>query len=274
MEKTEISTEISNAELLEILLQKIDLKFLELSKSFKEHNEILASKLDKTKQQVGKLREENRELKRRIEILENTARRNRVAIFGIHFDRNNLLDSVLTELNRLLKTEIRKSDVSNIYHPQNNPRAPVIVEFLSNLKKAEVLGGIKPNIEDLKKAKVIVTNDLSKSEREIVKFLRIKRDEAKARNQVAKIVGRNLIIDGQKFYYKSLETGPDASSEFDTDRSRSESDEAEDDTGLNAAEKLTKGTITSDKSQKKKRKSTKTPSPRYRTTRSAKKKKY
>lgn len=198
--------EITNAELLNILAQKIDDKFNFLSKSIEDSTANINKKLMIATKTILNLKKNNQDLRERVINLENKIRRNNIAVFGLESDKNNLLESSISKLNTALKVQVlSKSDISNIYWPQNkSSNTPVIFELITNFKKLEVFGKIKESLESLKEAKVFITNDLSYEERQVRKFLKEKQIELKKDNKDAKITGRALIVDGQKIHYKEL----------------------------------------------------------------------
>lgn len=65
----------------------------------------------------------------------------------------------------------------------------------------------------LREAKVWITHDLSKEDRQIQSYLRKKSGQARTQNKTTRIVGKNLFIDGTKFTYESLKA-----KESDTDQ--------------------------------------------------------
>lgn len=199
------NTEITNAELLNVLVQKIDDKFNYLSKSIEDSTANINKKLIIATKTILNLKRDNQDLRDRVINLENKIRRNNIAVFGLKPDKSNLLESSISKLNNILKVQVlSKSDVSNIYWPQNKSTTPVIIELITNFKKIEVFEKIKENLVSLKDAQVFITNDLSYEERQIRKCLKEKQTELKKDNKNAKITGRALIVDGQKIHYKEL----------------------------------------------------------------------
>lgn len=263
------ATEISNSKLLELLTKKIDQRFEELLQNIRQESESLNKKLSDANLNIQKLKEEKKILSERITLLERRVRKNNVAIFGLRIDKENFVDSCITQVNTVLKTNLSRSDISDLYQPRNNPKAPVIVGFLTTFKRREIFTKVRENIDTLKNAKVYITDDLSLEDREVLKVLKSKKLEAVSRGKTAKIVGRNIIIDGAKCSYEDLISDT-------TDRGGiTDGEEYEDASGdendLGAVVGKQHDSLT-DKQKPGKGKKSKTPSPHAVTTRLAKKK--
>lgn len=100
--------EITNAELLNVLVQKIDDKFNYLNKSIEESTANINKKLIIATRTILKLKKENQDLREKVNNLENKIRRNNIAIFGLQPDKNNLLESSIKKLNTVLKAQVIK----------------------------------------------------------------------------------------------------------------------------------------------------------------------
>lgn len=256
--------------LLDLLTEKIDgldNKFRELNANILDVKADLNTQLNSERAKIAELEEENKQLNKRLEILENRVRKNNIAVFGLQINQegDNILETSIAQLNNLLNVGIEASDVVNIYHTRGKPKNPVIIEFVRRLKKIEIFKAIKGNTEGLKRAKVFIANDLTREEREIQRLLREKCKEAKASNKSARIVGNNLIIDGQKFTCESL-----LSSDNSSEGAVSDDEGNEFINGQNTGPNIRlEGTAASTRNKKK---IAKTPSPRYRLTRAATKK--
>lgn len=259
-------TEISNNTLLELLTKKIDQKFDELVSNIKRENESLTQQLLAANRNIDKLEKEKQILADRVTILEKRTRKNNIAVFGLEIQTDNFTESCIAQINSLLQINITQADISDIYQPKNNPKAPVIVELLSAFKRREIFSKLKDNADALKKSKVFITNDLSLEDREILKILRRKKAEAEKDGQVAKIFGRYVVIDGVKYGYRELQLSEDNKSDS------AENDEYEDVSDSDHGD--VNGVLYRDNkdSQQKtenpgKRKNSKTPSPPTRVTR-------
>lgn len=265
--------EISNSELYELINKKIDEKFEELSLQIKQDSNKIAEDLLTAKRTINQLKSENEVLTKRIAFLEKRARDNNIAVFGLHRAEGNPSDSWIEQLNSVLKADISVTDLANIYQPKNNSRAPVIFQFLSNFKKRETFKRVKENVEGLKANKVFVANDLCREEQQILKVLREKRLQAKARNQTAKIVGKTLIINGVKYTYADIVESETQGAEETVRDTEGGSEDFED--ILESIVDIADGSQVGDAGPRRgKRRQPISPSPRTKATRSNKKKKH
>lgn len=201
-------------EMLKHIEKKFDEKFEILLNRIDENNSKLRTELCKATSAIETLEKKNQVQKEKILILEKKIRRNNIAIFGSGCQKDNLLSCTINTLNDLLNVNINDSEISNIYQPITQGKAPIIVEFTRNITKLKIFAAIKPNLAKLKESGIWIAHDLSKEEREIQTFLRKHLKEAKIQNKTAKIVGNNLWINGNKHTYESLK-----SRELDTDKS-------------------------------------------------------
>lgn len=193
-------------EMLKYIEKKFDEKFEILLGRIDESNSKLRTKLCKATSAIETLEKENQVQKERISLLEKKIRRNNIAIFGSDSQENNLLSCTIKTLNDLLNVNLNESEISNVYQPKTQGKAPIILEFTRYITKLKIFKAIKPNLAKLKESGIWIAHDLSKEEREIQTFLRKHLKEAKIQNKTAKIIGNNLIIDGTKYTYESLKT--------------------------------------------------------------------
>lgn len=200
-----MADDITNSKLLEKITSRIDEKFERLIQKIDENQKTLNEKIEAADFTIKKLTNENTELKERITVLEQRARRNNIAVFGLKINENNLLLEAIKELNSLLKINIVENDISNIYWPKNKDlKTPVIIEFISTFKKRLVFSNIKNNLLALKNKRIFITNDMSKEERQVTKYMKEKYKEAKEKKLNAQIKGKKLIIEGQEYDYTTL----------------------------------------------------------------------
>lgn len=231
-----------------------------------------------------------REPYERIEKLENKCllwerklRKNNIIVFGLdNVNNSDLAKYTLEKLNDVLDLNFNINDINNVYKIGRSEKPPVIVEFISYLKKIEVFKDIE-KLRSLKGKNVSISDDLCKEDRETQKTLRKHLIIARGQNQQARLKGNRLEIEGKLYTVSDLEgeAAEDSSSDTDSDTSLSVDDQnintetAQNivvDDGQRAAESLR----TKKKKKNKKRKiaDIKTPSPQNdRTTRSHKKKK-
>ena len=86
---------------------------------------------------INEVVDENGKLKNRIELLEKKNRKNNVVIFGLSSFEGDIKDHITANLKSLLGIELNVDDFNNVYRV-GGVEGPIIVEFLSYLKKLEV----------------------------------------------------------------------------------------------------------------------------------------
>lgn len=195
-------TEITNAQLLQLLNKRLDEQYEKISNKIDKNHKDLENEIRNLNKQIDNLKEENIQLRDRISVIEKKKRKNNLVVFGLKPTDLNPVEDTINELSQKLGVELDKSDISNLYVPkQNQTGVPIHLEFLSFFKKAEVL----KNSFKLKNSGISVANDMSKEEREIHKVLRKKIKEARENGHEAKFSGNGKIkIDGVEHHYKDI----------------------------------------------------------------------
>jgi len=160
--------------------------------------------------------------------LERQSRKNNIIIFGLQgFTRSeDWLKDTLKGLNLVLETNIHISDINNYYSVGKSQNPPIVLEFISFLKKTEIFKN-KDNLKKLKTKGWSVTNDLCPEDRLKQKKLREHLKIARSQNCEAKIAGYKLIINNQEYSVEDLaEIENKKSQEIYTDDSDIESEVA------------------------------------------------
>lgn len=206
-------------ELYDLIIQANKEQTAELRKDIKSCEENLTSQLKKNISKVKKL--ENRCL-----YLERKVRKNNIVIFGTDFENDNLVQLTISKLNELLGLQLTTDDINNIYKIGQSPKPPVVVEFISYLKKTQVFK-YPERLRALKGTNISITNDLCEKDRDDQKILRHHLKLARSKKQEAKIKGNRLEID------KKLYTAEELMSDCDQlDASDSESEQENEVDGL------------------------------------------
>lgn len=169
---------------------------------------------------TNKLENQNRELeilKNRCIQLERKIRKNNVLIFGMKntTDNKNLFNDTQQMLSNILGVNITVNDINNIYKIGDNEKAPVIVEFISYLKKITLFEN-KEKFKKLKEHGLAIVNDLCVEDREENNILRKHLKNARSQNLDARIFKHKLIINAKSFtveYLKKLENSGETSEE-------------------------------------------------------------
>lgn len=153
---------------------------------------------------VKRVEEKVEALEKKNLMLERRLRKNNIVIFGLTIDGSEIVEQVITKLNGLLNLEITRSHINNIYRigKRNNP--PVIIEFVSYLRKAEIFKNPE-KLKALKGTKIAISNDLCEEDRETHKLLRKHLKLAREQNKQARIVGHRLEVENSLYTIDELE---------------------------------------------------------------------
>ncbi|CAG9763536.1 unnamed protein product [Ceutorhynchus assimilis] len=147
--------------------------------------------------------------KNRALLHERKLRKNNIIVFGIP-RCSDILNNTISALNNLLGVDIKVDDINNITQLGNTANSPILIEFISFLKKSSLFG----HVSKLKGTKISIANDLCPEDREnhriLVKYLK----EAKGRNLNAKIKGNKLVIDDTAYSIEDLEAMPESEAEI------------------------------------------------------------
>lgn len=211
---------------------------------------------------------------------ERKLRKNNIVVFGLdNVNKSDLAEYTLEKLNKALDLNFKINDVNNVYKIGRSEKPPVVVEFISYLKKIEIFKDIE-KLRTLKGKGISVSNDLCKADRENQKILRKHLKIARSQNQQVRLKGNKLEIEGVLYTVEDLEGGAETdSSDTDSDTSVSEDDHIEtaENITVGDGQKVSEGLRPKKKKRKNRKRKIadiKTPSPQNaRTTRSHKKKK-
>lgn len=182
-------------------------------------NKIIKTIIEVSEQQTQSLKSEIIELKKilnetkhsqSIDVLKNKClylekqiKKNNIIIFGLD-TTTDLVNNTLNTLKDLLAVDICKNDIDDIYAiGRVNIRRPIIVRFISHLKKKEILN----NCRRLKGTGVAIAEDLTYEERAKNKILRKHLLQARASNLNAYIKGDKLFVNGEPFTAEELDRG-------------------------------------------------------------------
>lgn len=160
-------------------------------------------------------------LQRRCVTLERKIRKNNIVLFGLDLTGTDFIARTIEQLNELFGLNLTSSDINNIYRVGKSNNPPVIVEFVSFLKKKEIFKDVT-KLKSLKTRNIAVSNDLCYEDREEQKVLRRHYRLAKEKNLQTKIKGHKLEIEGKLYAAGDLEQP-----EYETVSSESEEEEEE-----------------------------------------------
>lgn len=205
------------------------------------------------KQENEKLWEELNYLKNRCQTLERKVKKNNLIVFGLKPDQENFIKDIIAKINSMLEVNIVEADLNNIYSVGKSAAPPIILEFVSFLKKLQVLKEVKK----LKGTGISISNDLSKEDREEQKVLSSHLKTAKEQYPNAKIRGHKLII-GENIYTAKDLLELERSSEKDTDYQSNEEDSSSTETpgigsGQQDSETENRKSVDNEKERKRKR---------------------
>lgn len=199
MSDTEIS---SMSELYKLIVASNEKQTENIKKELHSNIERITANIDSSEQKIKAIQKKQLDFERR-------QRRNNIIVFGIETTDGNLVQQVLDILNNLLGTSLVEQDIDNLYRVGRNTNSPVLIEFISYLKKTIVF----KNTRKLKGSKVSIAHDLCPEDREEHRILRKHLKIAKEKKLQAKIKGHQLEIDGELYTAEELERKSEESEE-------------------------------------------------------------
>lgn len=174
--------ELSNAELLKKLENILHNNKVEIKNEIRAIN----NKLD---ERLQKLEKEYNTLENKVVDLERKNRENNIVIFGIHANRDNLLNITVEKLNDLLGITIKENDINKIYHIGN--KNTILLEFTTFITKQNLF----KNIRKLKGTGVYINHDLRPEDQKTHKILYQNLKQARSNNLRAYIRNHILYIN-------------------------------------------------------------------------------
>ncbi|CAG9764357.1 unnamed protein product [Ceutorhynchus assimilis] len=193
-----------------------------------KQTELLTGKILKSenniKLQIKKSNQKLEILKENQIVLERKIRRNNIIFFGFKSaNQRTLIQDVIAKLNDIFSLKIILTDINNIYRLGKGDDAPVLIEFISFLKKSEIFENPE-KLRSLKNTQYAISNDLCEEDRKTQKILRKHLKQAKEENKVAKIRGLRLEINNTLYTVEELEqlseSETEASSSDESDSSQ------------------------------------------------------
>lgn len=171
-----------------------------------KQTEILKNEIRDIKKRINRDKEQIQgeiyKLKEKYEYLEKSLKKNNIIIFGLEVTDNNLLKYTLNIFKSHLKIDITENDISDIYSiGKNKDKRPVVVKFVSFLKKKQVLN----NARGLKGTNIVISEDLTVEERVRNKILRKHLQIAREKKLNAYIKNNRLYINGDVYNAEQLE---------------------------------------------------------------------
>lgn len=172
-------------------------------RSYIEASEVrLLLKIEELKLRLDSVEKENLTLQNRIEYLERTNKKNNIIIFGLIKDDEKITTTlIIQELNKLLELNLAETDINNLYRLGQFENSPVKVEFISYLKKIQVL----KNCSKLKGTNISIVHDLTPQQRQDNQILKKHLKVAKQnRNNICYIKKNKLHINEEIYTLEQL----------------------------------------------------------------------
>lgn len=147
------------------------------------------------------MREEIDILKKKCDRIDRLIRRGNVIFFGLECANKDLLQLVLNVFETRLKVGVTVSDLDDVCTiGKGKLNRPIIVRFVSHLKKREVLA----NVKLLKGTKLFLAEDLTWEERQRNKILTKHLREVRDKDLNAFLKGNRLFVNGEIYTAEDL----------------------------------------------------------------------
>lgn len=215
--------EPSNKQIFELLLtvsKKNDEIKEELKAEYQKHYEIFSKEINEIKVENEKLKNENIQLKARLQAVERKTRKYNLIFYNVKETEHRIDDTtaILKIISTQLKLECNYSDIRDSYRlgkVLEGRHRPIVIELVNCQLKHEIL----ENAYKLKGSGVGVARDYIPEDYSRNKVLRKHLKLAKDNNFTAYIKSNNLFVNGEKFTYENLvhsqTTKPDLSNTAD-----------------------------------------------------------
>ena len=183
--------------LYKLLIQANNKQTEELKAEFQQNIATLIEKIENNNKEI-------QELKKRCVYLERKNRKNNVLIFGTQkIPKVDLFKTTVDLIYDLLGIRIKEEEINNIYTVGKSQNPPIVLEFVSFLKKNSLFHD-KEKLKNLKQHGITITNDLCFEDREEQKTLRNHLKEARAQNYEATIKNYKLYINNEPYTVEDL----------------------------------------------------------------------
>lgn len=161
----------------------------------------LNSTTQKLENKIKELETENSVLKARFLSTERKIRKNNCLIFGVKINEEaSTLEAVLKVFHEKLGVAISERDINNCYQLKHIREKPILLEFISYLKKGEIYN----NLSKLKNTGIYFSDDLVYEDRQERKQLLEYMKKAKSNNLHTKIKKNKLLIAGETYTLTDL----------------------------------------------------------------------
>lgn len=269
------SKELSTNELYELLVKANEEQTKDIKEQIQRSTEIQNETI---RTLSGKLEK----LSNRCLYLERKSRKNNIIIFGLKINDDKLLaNETIAMLNNLLGLNYYAGDINNIYKIGKDSNPPIVVEFISFLRKIEIFKDAE-KLKKLKEKNIAISNDLCEEDRQDQKLLRRHLKDAREKKLNANIKGNKLEINKVLYTISQLKNGDIdlenniSDSEVDTSQEEEENavlEQNQANSEISNERVKIRGREEGDRIKKKeRRKQDKTPSPTLKTYRSTRKK--
>lgn len=164
------------------------------------------TEIEYLKETNRKLESEISNLKTKLNSLERKHKKYNIIIYGLK-EENKDEQEVLKIFNEILEIDCKEENIRDIYrigNPANRNRKPIVVEFLRQSLKKEVLSKLKDKSENLKKLGVAIALDQTAEDYSKNKYLYTHFKAARDEGNTAKIRNFNLIVNGRTYSINDL----------------------------------------------------------------------
>lgn len=138
------------------------------------------------------------EIENRLEHIERKIKKNNIVVFGLEintYHTSALVEAVTSFFETHLETKVELSEINNIYTIGRSHKKPIVIEFVSYLRKISIL----KVANKLAGKNIFINHDLTQAEQRKNKILRRQLKLAKAEDPKAYIRKDRLYYNGEVF---------------------------------------------------------------------------
>lgn len=205
---TSITQSATNQDIYDLIINldsKLGKQIEDVQDEVKSLKQVVNGDIKVLKDKIKALEEENKLVKGKLKYIERKIKQNNIFIYGLEEEteerQDTLLQEVLHVINHTLEVKLTPYEINNIYRiGKNKGKRPIILSFVTNLKKSEVLR----NTRKLKGTNIAVSEDLIEEDRTERKLLVDTLKQVKRRNKKAIIRGNGIIIESIYYSVKDI----------------------------------------------------------------------
>ncbi|CAH1163295.1 unnamed protein product [Phaedon cochleariae] len=179
-------------------------QFGELKVEFQNYKKEVEASIQGLQTDYEILKQENDVLKIKLNTTERKLKKFNLVIYGLKCGDDDISNDLIELFREKIGIECQERDFRDTYKisstQENNKEPPILVEFVSNKLKTDIL----TNAKKLKGTGVYISVDYTSEDYKKKKFLISQQKLSRERGDTANIKGNTLVINGTTWTYEAL----------------------------------------------------------------------